>query len=91
MRIGRIGTNPYVQQARTLGNALNGAAEKSKQQEAEKQKLPGWQGRDTYESTIFSNKDGKVTAKSAASSGNAGFDYLMQTAANAARFDNFNL
>lgn len=82
MRIGRIGsygTTPYVSQVRSAGRPPVNDTEK------QQKKLPGWQGKDSFTSTLANSADGRVTAT-------GGSDYLMSAAANAARFDeNFNL
>ena len=87
MKIGRIGsfqTNPYLS---SVNRAQSSSPEAAKAAEQQKQRLPGWEGRDTFErsKTRVNNADGRVTETGGFS------DYLMQTAANAARFDDFEL
>ena len=79
-RIGSIGTTPYASPL----NRVQRSPET--EQTPEQKKLPGWQGKDSYESQKKEQEDGKVIP-----AGN--YDYLMKTAANAARFDteNFDL
>ncbi len=85
MRIGRIGSIGTASYVPSVGRTRQ-SPETEQLQAKESKRLPGWQGRDTYESGRKEQKDGKVTP-----SGN--YDYLMKTAANAARFDaeNFDL
>ena len=81
-RIGSIGSASYVSSAARVQRS----PETEQLQAKESKKLPGWQGKDSYESRRKEQGDGSVTP-----SGN--YDYLMKTAANAARFDteNFDL
>lgn len=85
MRIGRIGSIGSTSYVPSAGRAQR-SPETEQSHAKESKKLPGWQGRDSYEPGRKEAKDGKVTP-----SGN--YDYLMKTAANAARFDteNFDL
>ena len=85
MRIGRIGgagSTSYV----TSAGRVQRSPETEQLQAKESRKLPGWQGMDSYEPGQREQEDGKVIP-----SGN--YDYLIKTAANAARFDteNFDL
>lgn len=82
MRIGRIGnfgTTPYVQ---SVKSPQSSPAEKVQEQEKKQQSLPGWQKRDSYERSR-DNQDGSITPTGT-------YDYLMKSAANAARFDSEN-
>lgn len=82
MRIGRIGTigyNPYIQNAKQTAPAQESEA-------AGKPAMKGWQGQDSYTPSgkAFQSEDGSVTPTGT-------YDYLANFAANAARFDNFDL
>lgn len=80
-RIGNVGATSYVPSVqRTASRAEKPEQEKEK-------KLPGWEGSDSYvpsQKPAKEDSDGRVTAT-------GGQDYLSNYAANAARFDNFDL
>ena len=81
-RVGSVGSTSYV----TSAGRVQRASETEQLQANESAKLPGWQGKDSYESQKKDQEDGRVIPSS-------NYDYLMKTAANAARFDteNFDL
>ncbi len=81
-RIGSVGSTSYV----TSAGRTQRSPETDELQAKESKKLPGWHGKDSYEPGRREQEDGRVTP-----GGN--YDYLMKTAANAARFDteNFDL
>ncbi len=75
-RIGNVGAASYIPSAEKIPSATE------KPQQEKQQRLPGWEKSDSY--TPSKNQDGRVTPTGA-------YDYLSSFAANAARFDNFDL
>ena len=80
-RIGNVGATSYVPSVKRTASRAE-APEQEKEQ-----RRPGWEGSDSYvpsKKPDADQKDGRVTAT-------GGQDYLSSYAANAARFDNFDL